>query len=218
MKDKKIDKQDFNKKAHWEQVYLDKTSTEVSWYQKHPQHSLDLIKATSVDVSERIIDVGGGASRLVDCLLGAGYENISVLDISRVAIEQAKLRLGNRKNKVVWIEHDITDQVGIDVMSDKPFDVWHDRAVFHFLTEERDRLNYVRTMSSALKPGAHIIIATFDLNGPKKCSGLDVMRYSPKTMAAVLGNNFQFVEAIEEVHITPGEARQSFIYCRFIRV
>lgn len=203
----------FNKKDHWESVYSNKKSTEVSWYQQHPEYSLNLIKATGVDTSARIIDIGGGASTLVDFLLDAGYQNISVLDIAHSAIEQAKSRLGNRADKVEWLERDITE-----FSADVDFDLWHDRAVFHFLKDEADRSSYVSALSSALKPDAHVIIATFGLDGPEKCSGLEVVRYSPETMSAVLGNNFELVETSTEEHKTPGEASQSFVYCRFRRV
>ncbi|MCK4675648.1 MAG: class I SAM-dependent methyltransferase [Gammaproteobacteria bacterium] len=202
-----------DRKKHWEQIYSDKKSTEVSWYQQHPERSLELIKATGVDVSARIIDIGGGASTLVDFLLDAGYHKLAVLDLSHAAIEQAKFRLGNRMNKVEWFEQDVTL-----FTADKPFDVWHDRAVFHFLTDTLDRSSYIHTMCRVLNPGAHVIIATFDLNGPEKCSGLEIKRYSPETMSATLGDSFQLVETSTEEHKTPGGSLQSFIYCRFIRV
>jgi len=203
----------FNRKEHWEHVYSGKRSTEVSWYQQHPQHSIEMIKATGVDVSARIIDIGGGASTLVDCMLDAGYQNLTVLDIAHGAIEQAKSRLGARADKVAWLEQDITT-----FSPDELYDVWHDRAVFHFLADQLDRSSYVRIMSRALKPGAHAIIATFDLDGPEKCSGLDVVRYSPETISAVLGDNFELVETSTEAHITPHAAIQNFVYCRYKRV
>ena len=203
----------FDRKDHWERVYSDKKSTEVSWYQQHPECSLDLIRATGIDKTARIIDIGGGASTLVDFLLDAGYQNLSVLDIAHSAIEQAKSRLGDRADKVEWLESDITK-----FSPALAFDLWHDRAVFHFLSDEDDLLSYVSTLTNALNPGADVIIATFGLDGPEKCSGLDVVRYSPETMSAVLGENFQLVETSTEVHITPTEASQSFVYCRFKRV
>jgi len=206
-----------NLKQHWEEVYSNKESTEVSWYQQHPERSLELIKATGIDASASIIDIGGGASTLIDCLLAAGYQNLSVLDIAHGAIEQAKARLARSMaewaNKVEWIEQDITKFV-----AEQPFDIWHDRAVFHFLTDADDRLSYVDTMSNALKPGAHAIIATFSLDGPEKCSGLNIVRYSPETMSAVLGDNFQLVETSTEEHKTPTGFSQHFVYCRFKRV
>jgi len=215
---KKTDKREFHKnkparKDHWEQVYLDKKSTEVSWYQQHPERSLELIEATGIAKSARIIDIGGGASTLVDFLLDAGYKSLSVLDISQQAIKQAKCRLGKMANKVEWLEQDITL-----FTAGKPFSLWHDRAVFHFLTDADDRASYVQVMSAALKPGAHVIIAAFDVNGPKKCSGLEVMHYSPEKMSAVLGDSFQLIDTSTENHVTPGGSSQSFVYCRFIRV
>lgn len=207
------DTSDFNRKDHWEHVYSGKKSTEVSWYQQHPQHSLELIKATGIDVSAHIIDIGGGASTLVDFMLGEGFQNLTVLDIAQGAIEQAKSRLGERAEMVTWLEQDITT-----FSPDEPYDVWHDRAVFHFLTDQLDRSSYVRIMSRALKPGAHAIIATFDLDGPEKCSGLDVVRYSPEIMSAVLGDNFELVETSTEAHLTPRTTIQNFVYCRFKRV
>ena len=201
---------EFDRKAYWETVYANKRSTEVSWYQQHPQYSLDLIRETGVEHSAHIIDIGGGASMLIDYMLEDGYKNLSVLDISRSAIEQAKKRLAGLADKVTWIEHDITG-----FLSDETYDIWHDRAVFHFLTNTIDRSSYVRTMSRALKPGANAIIATFALNGPEQCSGLDVQRYSPDTMIAVLGDSFEFIETITEEHLTPRGETQNFIYCRF---
>ena len=208
-----FNRHDFNRKDHWEQVYSQKKSTEVSWYQQHPERSLELIKATGADMSAHIIDIGGGASTLVDYMLDAGYQNLAVLDISHGAIEQARSRLGNRANEVIWIEQDITQ-----FSSDKPFEVWHDRAVFHFLTDVNDRSSYVHTMSSLLKPGSHAIIATFDLNGPEKCSGLDIVRYSPETISAVLGDSFQLVDTSTEEHVTPNGSLQSFVYCQFLKL
>jgi len=218
MTNKKSDKQelkgsDLNRKDHWEHVYSDKNAIEVSWYQQCPKSSLNLIKATDVEKSARIIDIGGGASTLVDFLLATGYQNLSVLDIAHGAIEQAKDRLGQHADKVEWIEQDITKFI-----AEESFDVWHDRAVFHFLTDTDDRLKYVKTMSNALNPGAHAIVATFDLDGPERCSGLDIVRYSTETLAAVFGAGFQLVETMSEEHKTPGGASQSFVYCRFKRV
>lgn len=208
-----IQQADFIRKDHWEHIYSDKTSTEVSWYQRCPECSLELIKATGVDKRARIIDIGGGASTLVDYLLVAGFQNLSVLDIAHSAIEQAKARLGQNADRVEWIEQDITKFAVED-----SFDVWHDRAVFHFLTEADDRLRYVEAMSSVLAAGAHVIVATFDLDGPEKCSGLQIVRYSPKTMSAVFGDGFQLVETMSEKHKTPAGVSQSFVYCRFLRV
>jgi len=215
--EKNLERPDFDRKDHWEQVYSRKQSTEVSWYQQHPERSLELIKATGVDASASIIDIGGGASTLVDFLLEAGYKNLSVLDISHTAIEQAKSRLGRSEikwaDKVEWLEQDIAE-----FKTERYFDVWHDRAVFHFLTDEKDRAAYVHAMLSVLNIGAFVIIAAFDVNGPKKCSGLEVMHYSPEKMSAVLGASFQLIETSSEDHLTPKGASQSFVYCRFLRV
>ncbi len=204
---------DYNRKDHWEQVYSDKKSTEVSWYQQHPERSLELIKATGIGMSARIIDIGGGASTLVDFLLEAGYKNLSVLDISHAAIKQAKSRLVGHEGRVEWLEQDITE-----FKTERCFDLWHDRAVFHFLIDEKDRTRYVQVLLSALNIGAHVIIAAFDDNGPKKCSGLEVMHYSPEKMTAVLGDSFQLIETSTENHLTPVGSSQSFVFCHFIRV
>ncbi len=203
----------FNRKAHWENIYSGKKAVEVSWYQQYPKQSMALIKATGVDSSAPIIDIGGGASTLVDALLEAGYKKLSVLDISRAAIEQAKARLGQQANMVEWLEQDITRFV-----AKEKFDVWHDRAVFHFLTDEDDRASYVKAMRGTLNPGGHAIVATFDLDGPEKCSGLDIVRYSPETLSDVFGAGFKLVETQTEKHATPGGASQSFVYCKFVRV
>lgn len=213
MTSQKEDNPVYSGKDHWEHVYSGKKSTQESWYQQHPQHSLELIKATGIDASARIIDIGGGATTLIDLMLDAGFQNLSVLDISHNAIEQAKSRLGARADKLTWLEHDITE-----FSPDEPYELWHDRAVFRSLTDKLDRSSYVRMMSRALKPGAHAIIATFDLNGPEQCSGLDVACYSPDTMSAVLGDNFQLVETSTEVLETPRASKQNFVYCRFKRV
>ncbi len=208
-----LDETAFDRKDHWDNIYSDKKAVEVSWYQQYPKQSMALIKATGIDLSASIIDIGGGASTLVDALLAADYKKLSVLDISRAAIEQAKARLGQQADAVEWLAQDITTFV-----AKAPFAVWHDRAVFHFLTDAADRARYVKAMSSALNPGSHAIVATFDLDGPEKCSGLDIVRYSPETMSEVFGDGFKLVETQTEKHTTPGGASQSFVYCRFTRV
>ena len=207
------DRPNFDRRSHWEHVYSAKQPDNVSWYQRHPEYSLDLIKGTAAGVSAEIIDVGGGASTLVDHLLDAGYRNITVLDIAHGAIERARERLGARAGRVVWLQRDITE-----FSPDKPYDIWHDRAVFHFLTDRLDRSRYVRVMARAINPGAHAIIATFGPKGPGRCSGLQVVRYSPDTLSAVLGDSFRLVESRTEQHTTPGGSSQDFIYCRFKRV
>jgi len=205
--------ENFDKKMHWENVYSEKQSTEVSWYQQHPEQSFNLIQTTGVKKQASIIDIGGGASMLIDYLLDAGYKNLSVLDISHHAIQQAKSRLGDDARMVKWIELDI-----LKLNTDQSFSVWHDRAVFHFLTDEKDRKHYIDVMKHALDIGSFIIFATFSDEGPKQCSGLDVMHYNPEKLSAVLGSSFQLLDSFTEKHVTPSGVEQSFIYCRYIRV
>jgi ubiquinone/menaquinone biosynthesis C-methylase UbiE len=197
-------------KNHWEDMYAKKMPTEVSWYQIEPTVSLDLIKSTGIDHAGKIIDVGGGASVLVDKLLDKGFQDLTVLDISAKSLSYAKERLGDRATRVSWIEADVTE-------FDPPqkYDLWHDRAVFHFLTEENDRKKYVQNMDKALNFGGHVIIASFAIEGPLKCSGLDVERYSDGKLKNELGNSFEFVKSVEEVHRTPWSSEQKFIYCYF---
>jgi SAM-dependent methyltransferase len=170
-------------KDHWEHVYSTQKPDGVSWFQEHADQSLRLIRATGVSCSSGIIDVGGGASTLVDDLLGSGYSAISVLDLSAAALSVAKARLGHRASEVQWLEGDIT-KVSLPVGA---FDVWHDRAVFHFLTNKEDRAAYVETVLRSVKPNGHVIVATFSEDGPLQCSGLPVMRYSPDELHAEFG-------------------------------
>ena len=207
------DTENFDRQAHWEQVYSEKTPTEVSWFQSHPQQSLELVNTAAIDKTARIIDVGGGASTLVDFLLDAGYQNIAVLDIAQAAIEQAKRRLGERASKVVWIKEDVTA-----FSADEAFDIWHDRAVLHFLTGRDEQKKYVAVLRRTLKPGGQAVIAAFNLEGPDKCSGLGIVRYSAETMSALLGCAFQLIETLTEEHATPRGSSQSFVYCRFRKV
>jgi ubiquinone/menaquinone biosynthesis C-methylase UbiE len=203
---------DKNCKEHWEGVYKTKAPTEVGWYQADPKQSLALIAATGIGQTQKIIDIGGGASLLVDKLLEKGFENVTVLDISPAALSQAKSRLEKHAQKISWIEADITE-----FEPGQEFDLWHDRAVFHFLTDANDRKKYVKVMSQAVVPGGHLIIATFALDGPLKCSGLEVVRYSPESLVKEIGRNFELKDAVEEAHVTPSGVRQEFIYCRFKR-
>ena len=196
-------------KAHWEHIYRSKDVREVSWFQEHAAESVELIKNTGVGLEAKIIDVGGGASTLVDDLLDQGYSEITVLDISAAALRQSQNRLGQRASRVTWLELDITRaELAPDV-----YDVWHDRAVFHFLTNEADRAQYVQAVLRSVKTGGHIIVASFGLGGPEKCSGLNVVRYSAETMHREFGNDFELVDARTEVHHTPIGADQQFIYC-----
>lgn len=198
-------------KEHWEKVYTTKAPTDVSWYQDHAVRSLRLIREAAVDPSAAVIDVGGGASRLVDDLLGGGFTNVTVLDLSGAALAAAKARLGAGAERVMWMEADVLQAR----LPSHAFDVWHDRAVFHFLTEPEDRRAYVRTVLRALKPGGRVCIATFAEDGPTKCSGLPVMRYGPNELHAAFGESFELLGCERETHHTPGGNEQEFVYCSF---
>jgi SAM-dependent methyltransferase len=194
---------------HWNRIYSTQPTDAVSWFQQHATHSLRLIEHTHVPRSASIIDVGGGASTLVDDLLDAGYEHITVLDLSAAALEAARARLGARAEKVQWLVADIT-QVALPHHT---YDLWHDRAVFHFLTTPEERQAYVRAVLHALKPGGHIIVATFAEDGPEKCSGLPVVRYSPDQLHAEFGEPFTLLEHEKEAHETPFGTVQQFTWC-----
>jgi 2-polyprenyl-3-methyl-5-hydroxy-6-metoxy-1,4-benzoquinol methylase len=196
-------------KDHWDRVYSTKATDAVSWFQTHADISFDIIKATGVACDAAIIDVGGGASVLVDDLLDHGYSNLTVLDISAAALTAAQKRLGSRASRVKWIEADITRAN----FPAKQFDVWHDRAVFHFLTNPEDRAAYVRAVFNSVKPGGHVIVATFAENGPDQCSGLPVMRYSTDGLHAEFGESFSLLDHRTEAHHTPSGTVQQFIYC-----
>jgi SAM-dependent methyltransferase len=193
---------------HWEIVYRRNREDEVSWFQCVPQTSLAMIEMLGLEPEARIIDVGGGASRLADGLLNAGYRHITVLDISEQALQQSQARLGERANLVEWIAADVTT-----FQPDTPWDLWHDRAVFHFLVTEEARAEYRRTLERALRPGGHVIIATFGPGGPETCSGLSVVRYDPEGLAAALGANFRLCHTAIEQHTTPTGRQQEFLYC-----
>lgn len=198
------------RKQHWEQVYRDRQPTDVSWFQPRPEISLDLISACGVGHDQAVIDIGGGASRLVDCLLDAGYFDVSVLDIAAGALAHARQRLGEAGRAVHWLESDITRFV-----PERHHSIWHDRAVFHFLTEAADRQAYRNCLGQGLVPGGHLIIATFALDGPTMCSNLPVQRYSPETLSAEMGDSFVLQETRTEMHLTPAGKEQRFVYCRF---
>ena len=198
-----------DRKQHWEQVYTTKPSDSVSWFQEHADQSLRLIHKTGLGKEAAIIDVGGGASILVDELVAEGYSDLTVLDLSAAALSVARQRLGKQAAAVHWMEGDIT-------RADFPthrFDVWHDRAVFHFLTDPADRNAYVERVMRAVRPGGHVIIATFGEDGPEKCSGLPVMRYKPESLHAEFGEAFLLVQHEKESHHTPAGAVQQFVYC-----
>ncbi len=201
-----------NRKAHWERVYKTKASTELSWYEAHPETSLRLIANVGLDRAARIIDVGGGESLLVDWLLDLGFRNVSVLDVSRQALARAQARLAQRRDMVRWINCDVTT-----FRTKAKFDLWHDRAAFHFLTDPEDQGRYVDAMRRSLTHDGHLIMATFSLEGPPKCSGLNVVRYSPQSLAQEIGSDFRLAESIDQVHVTPGGAKQALVFCRFVR-
>ena len=198
-----------NRKKHWDHVYSGKKPDEVSWYQTHLEKSLDLIRATGVGPNAAIIDLGGGASTLVDDLLAADFRNLTVLDISPAAIQAAQARLGKRAREVTWLEADITRAR----LSEGVYDIWHDRAVFHFLTDAYDRRGYVDAVNRSVKPGGHVIVATFGPHGPSTCSGLDIVRYTPEHLHEEFGADFRLIQSITEDHVTPAGKHQEFIYC-----
>lgn len=201
-----------NRKEHWNHVYEANPPDDVSWYQRSPAISLRLIQASGVDPGAGVIDVGGGASVLAEHLLEVGYSNLAVLDISAAALAHAKERMGANAAKIEWIEADITR-----FAPSHQFGTWHDRAVFHFLTDHSDRRSYVEAMTRTLLPGGHAIIATFALDGPEKCSGLEVVRYDAPTIAAELGDRFELVEHVDETHLTPWNTEQRFNYFHFVK-
>jgi ubiquinone/menaquinone biosynthesis C-methylase UbiE len=201
-------------RTHWEKVYHTKAPTEVSWFQQHSRLSLEFIKHSEVSRTAQIIDVGGGASSLADDLWQDGYRNITVLDISEKALQVAQSRLGETAEHINWWAADIREA---ELPADS-YDIWHDRAVFHFLTEPADRHVYLETMRRSLKSGGHSIIATFAPDGPEKCSGLSVQRYSPEELQAEFGTGFTLMRFTREDHHTPGGAIQKFLYCHFRKV
>ena len=201
-----IEQQDY--KNHWENVYETKNPDEVSWTQKIPQTSLDLIEEASKDKSSKIIDIGGGDSNLVDFLLEKGFEKLSVLDISEKALEKAKQRLGNQAEKVDWIPTNITEFVPQTI-----YDIWYDRAAFHFLTTEEEIKKYVQIVKNAVSDT--LIIGTFSLSGPQKCSGLPIVQYDEDRLKSLFSESFELVKSFTEDHITPFNTVQNFIFCQF---
>lgn len=197
-----------DRKAHWEQVYRTKPPTSVSWYQPEAALSAQLIEQIAPDRTTAIIDVGAGASVLVDHLLDAGYLDLTVADIAGAALELSRDRLGPRAAAVQWLEGDIVHAT----LRPARFQLWHDRAVFHFLTEAADRAAYLAQVTRALAPGGHLLLATFAEDGPTRCSGLDVVRYSPEALLAELGDGFEAIEAQREEHHTPAGSVQYFTY------
>lgn len=202
----------FERKGHWETVYASKSAEQTSWYQSLPRLSLSMIAHAGIDRSAALIDIGGGASRLVDHLLDQGYRDLTVLDISPAALEQAKARLGDRAERVNWIEADITS-----FAPQRRYALWHDRAAFHFLTGSQDRRQYVSVLKTALAPGGQAIVSTFAPGGPEKCSGLDIVQYDAAKLGKELGPEFMLQEQEQEKHVTPAGGEQLFNFFRFAR-
>jgi len=196
-------------KEHWEKVYATKAANAVSWFQEHADLSLRLIRACGVTAESSIIDVGGGASTLVDDLLTDGFQNLTVLDLSGAALRAARNRLGPRASKVHWLEADITKTT----LATHTYDVWHDRAVFHFLTSPQERTAYVEAVLQSVKPAGHVIVAAFAPDGPSQCSGLPVVRYSAEDLHAEFGERFLLLSHETEAHHTPFGTVQQFVYC-----
>lgn len=198
-----------NIKTHWDTVYQTKAPDAVSWYRPHLERSIELIQAVAPEFSASIIDVGGGESTLVDDLLAKGYRDITVLDISQTAIDVAKQRMGESARYLTWLVADITHAT----LLKQHYDLWHDRAVFHFLTGAEDRAAYVRQVAQAMKPGGYVIVATFGPEGPHKCSGLDVVRYDADSLHQEFGASFKLVDSATQLHQTPFGTTQQFLYC-----
>jgi SAM-dependent methyltransferase len=202
--------ENFDRKKHWENIYQTKELKDVSWYQPTPETSLNFITRFNIATNAKIIDIGGGDSFLVDHLLDLGYEDITVLDISTAAIDRAKQRLGERAKKVKWIIADITTFKPTEI-----YDFWHDRAAFHFLTDEQEISNYIDTARQSIKSLGTLVIGTFSENGPKKCSGIEIKQYSEMTMTNRLKNSFEKITCITVNHKTPFDTIQNFIFCSF---
>lgn len=202
--------EEFDRKKHWEQIYQTKQLNEVSWYQSTPATSLNFFDQFKIPKAAKIIDVGGGDSLLVDHLLDRGYSDITVLDISESALVRAKLRLGQRAARVKWIVADAAS-----FLPAEQYDFWHDRAAFHFLTQEKEIENYINTVQKSIKPSGILVIGTFSEKGPKKCSGIEIKQYSEDSMTERLKPFFEKIECISVEHNTPFDTIQQFVFCSF---
>jgi len=200
-----------DRRSHWDRVYATRPASQVSWFQGSPAPSLEMIAAAGVAPTDSVLDVGGGVSLLVDRLLDKGFQRISVLDVSGEALAASQARLGPRADLVNWLVEDVTRWSP----TTDAFDLWHDRAAFHFLVGEADRQAYVRALTQGLRRGGHAVLATFALSGPDRCSGLPVQRYSPEALRAALGAGFELVEARAEAHRTPNGVTQDFVWGLF---
>jgi ubiquinone/menaquinone biosynthesis C-methylase UbiE len=205
--------ENFDRKKHWENIYQTKELKDVSWFQPTPTTSLDFIKQFNIPTSAKIIDVGGGDSFFVDNLLELGYQDITVVDISESALERAKKRLGDSADKVKWI---VADAASLKLT--EKYDFWHDRAAFHFLTQEHEIENYIDTVQQCVNPGGKLVIGTFSENGPKKCSGIEIKQYSEDSMNERFGKYFRKIDCITVDHKTPSGSVQNFIFCSFTRM
>jgi ubiquinone/menaquinone biosynthesis C-methylase UbiE len=199
-----------NKKQHWETVYETKNPNQVSWTQAYPKTSIEYIESLKLSKTANIIDIGGGDSNLVDALLDKGYQNIWVLDISAAALEKAKLRLGEKAHLINWVVADITK-----FEPDAQFDFWHDRAVFHFLTDDESITKYINIIQNAIPQNGHFLLGTFSENGPLKCSGLEIKQYSEATMKQTFSESFEAIKCFTENHTTPFDTTQNFQFCGF---
>ncbi len=201
---------ELKRQDNWDRIYAEKSETEVSWFQDDPAPSLALLTRVAAPNDAGIIDIGGGASRVVDNLLAEGFTDVTVLDIAKGALDKARARIGPDAGRAVWIAADITNW-----QPRRTYDIWHDRAVFHFLTEAEDRAAYRRALHAATLSGATVIVATFALDGPERCSGLPIVRYSPQSLAAELGDDVELVESLTDAHKTPSGGTQHFQFSRF---
>jgi 2-polyprenyl-3-methyl-5-hydroxy-6-metoxy-1,4-benzoquinol methylase len=199
---------EFLRKNHWGKVYQKKKTKEVSWFQLNPKTSIELILSLNPEKEDSIIDIGGGDSLLADNLVEFGFKRIFVLDISSEALERSRDRLYNKREYLNWLHSDVTD-----FKTDLRFNIWHDRATFHFLTDSEDIKKYITAAEEFIKPNGYMILSTFSMRGPNKCSGLDVKQYSKESMIRTFENGFDFVESLDEVHTTPSSVKQNFIYC-----
>ena len=202
-----------DRESHWQSVYSTKSETEVSWFQASPTLSLALMRIAGAVAHSAIVDIGGGASRLVDLLLAEGFQDLTVLDLSPAALDQAKRRLGDNAKRVSWVVSDVTTW-----SPPKAYDIWHDRASLHFLVDPADQQAYVERLRMALREGGAVVLGTFAPDGPEKCSGLPVARHDARSLAAVLGSGFELIHERREIHFTPWASAQSFQFGVFRRV
>jgi SAM-dependent methyltransferase len=204
---------DLDRNAHWDRIYATRAPDEVSWYQEHPERSLEIIRSTASDPATAIIDVGGGASRLVDLLVDAGYRDLTVIDVAAASLDHARRRLGSVATAIDWVVADV-----LEYRPNRRFDVWHDRAVFHFLTDADDRAAYRASLAASVPPGGRIVVAAFSADGPVECSGLPVVRYSSTLLTDALTPVCSPLGFEHELHVTPDGDRQHFLYGHFRRV